>query len=150
MTEVVVNKGYTVEVKSWENDGDYTNVKKMTVESKELAVALVKMCTTLFCSKNSEKKGIGNSNYEYDKSKIRTTILSYLENNKEDFELFLNYLEGEESVPNLLTENDKINIVMEINFQLLGGTEYYYSRVCESCKIYYSPEDVVVNLVEYA
>lgn len=39
-----MNKGYRVTCTSWENDGDYYNTNFVTVDSKELALAIRELC----------------------------------------------------------------------------------------------------------
>jgi len=48
MKKVVVNKGYTLEVVSWENDSDSYKTKYKTVSTETEARAIVKICKELF------------------------------------------------------------------------------------------------------
>ena len=150
MTETIIKKGYTLEVTSWENDGDYYNTHKITTQNKELAIVLAKMCKELFCSKNNGKNGIGNTN-EGGEYKANLKILDYLEKNN-IFDIIVDYLaEEDEDWKSDIDENDandaKINVIMEINSRLMGNSDYYYSRVYSSHKLYYSPEDINIDLI---
>jgi hypothetical protein len=50
----------------------------------------------------------------------------------------------------LPSEQQQVDYLMELNYQLLGmPQENYYSRVCGSCLVTYSPEDVQVMNVTF-
>lgn len=132
----VISKGYTLSVTSWENDGDNYATNSTTFDSKELAVAVARMCMDLFQSiNNSKSKGIGNT---CDRSEATDLILEYMKKHPELYQ-----------DKNKTTDKDLIDICMEYNGDLLGGSEYYYSRVCESCSITYSPEDVYLETIDF-
>lgn len=129
--KVVAKKGYTIEVTSWENDGDNYNTKRMTVDNKEYALAILDMCKTVFASCNNGKGGIGNMNGgESDGAP----------------DIIMNYLVNYPIIKKGRTDQDEIiDMVMDINYELMGSTEWYYSRVFEKGIIFYSPEDVEVE-----
>ena len=133
----VVNKGYTLSVISWENDGDNYRTKSKTYDTKEKAVKIAKLCKELFVSCNNGNGGIGNIN-EDDEEEANETILEWLENNP-------TFFENQEN----LDEEGLINDIMEINYNLMGGSEYYYSRVFQSASITYSPEDVYLEEIKF-
>lgn len=171
-TKKIVNKGYTLEVVSWENDGDNYRTKHLTVPTKEEALAVKHLCEVLFdCTDYEAELGIGNL-MEYDGDTAHRAICNYLLNNptllsihnlrtlelfkeevEEAFAEFLNkstylellpeYLEDETLIP-----DEWISMVMNYNYKLLGGSEYYYSRVCDNVEMYYYPDDVVAMLVD--
>ena len=58
MKKKVINKGYTLEVESFENDGDNYATNKVTYETSKLAISVARMCEELF---NSDVDGVGNS-----------------------------------------------------------------------------------------
>jgi hypothetical protein len=132
---IVVNKGYTLKVFSSENDGDLPSIIEKTYQDKNQAIEIAKMCKFLFSSKNSESKGIGNC---VDESEKCEKILDYVEYN-----------------PNLLQflddSNDQsiIETCLEYSFDLLGTSEFYISRVCHTCVIYYSPHNITVEEIVY-
>ena len=136
--EKVIQKGYTLSVTSWENDGDNYATESKTFESKELAIAVAQMCKNLFQSKNNGKpKGIGNM-MDDDGRKARPIILEYM---KEHPELYT-----DKKKPSDATLHD---ICMTYNGELMGYSEYYYSRVFEKATLTYSPEDVYLEKIKF-
>jgi len=168
----VISKGYTVEVTSWENDGDNYRTNSAVYSTKEEALAVKHMCEVLFdCTDYDSGGGLGNV-MDSDKYEAEQKIVSYfiknptllsiqkltlLESFKEavedEYSEFLikvtwlecleEYLEGQEIVP-----EDWVDIVNQYKYELMGGSEYYYSRICESAEVYYSPEDLYLEIVE--
>ena len=67
----VINKGYTITVVSWENDGDNYKTKSITVETIEEARVIHKICKELFMlydvgnSMNNEAKPIIKEYLQY-------------------------------------------------------------------------------------
>ena len=72
---LVIEKGYTLSVTSWENDGDNYRTKSQTFKTKELAIAIANLCKTVFCSCNNGEDGIGNSGYD---DKYDNIIIEYM------------------------------------------------------------------------
>lgn len=132
----IISKGYTLSVTSWENDGDNYKTESMTFESKELAVAVAKMCSTIFKSCNNGDGGIGNMSDGEDES-AHGIILPYMKAHPE--------LYPDENP----SDDELIDICMDYNSNLMGGSEYYYSRVFESCSLTYSPEDVFLEEIKF-
>ena len=128
---LVIKKGYTLKVVSWENDGDNYKTIYQTYQDKTYAKNIKKLCLELFLSKNNSEYGIGNTTP--DDNSYQETILSYLEENPD-------IIAGE-------TNDEKIDNVMDINYDLLGDSEYYISRVCDSAIITYSPEDLYLEII---
>jgi hypothetical protein len=163
----VVGKGYTLEVVSWENDGDNYRTKSMTFDSIEEAQAVKHMCEKLFSCNSEEDGGIGNL-MDDDDEEAKNIIVSYLikspdllyinnvENTpasfkeavEESFSEFLYKYDWKECLGEYLEglDDDELNswtgMVNHYNYELLGGSEYYYSRVYESSTLYYSEQDV--------
>lgn len=132
----VINKGYTITVVSWENDGDNYNTKSMTVDSREKAEAIYKLCTTVFISSNNGKGGIGNLD-EDSNDKGDKIIIKFM---KQYPILWEEYIQEIFDI-----DEQMIGVCMELyNYELMGCSEGYYSRVCESCTVTYSPEDIFV------
>jgi len=127
--KLVVREGYTLEVVSWENDGDNYRTKSMTFDDKETAVLVLEMCKVLFDSGN----GIGNmmkDEYTQAKSKI------------------IDYMKSHPSLCDDATDGDElVTICMDYNYKLFGNSEYYYSRVFESGVVYYSPKNIYFDIV---
>jgi hypothetical protein len=121
--ELVIEKGYTIEVTSWENDGDNYNTESMTVETLEEARRIYRVCNELF--KSDDEGGVGNSM----SGESEEVIEEYIENNPE-----LKLTEGE---------------IRDLSYDLMGSSEYYDYRVCESVSVTYSPEDIYLEKIEF-
>ena len=137
----VISKGYTLEVVSWENDGDNYKTKCQVFDTKEEALAVKNLCENIFLSSNNNiEGGIGNL-MEDEGAEAKLIIMHYLANNTyliKDIESF----ETNESY-----EDECIDLVMDYNYNLMGSSEYYYSRVLDSYSLYYSKEDVFLEEV---
>lgn len=125
----IASKGYTLKVTSWENDADNYNTLSKTYKDKDYAKGIAKMVSELFS--NESEGGIGNMD-ESPSSKI----LDYLSTNK--------VLENQETLDN----EEKVGLVMDINYELMGGSEYYTSRVFESMEFYYLPKSIYADKIE--
>jgi hypothetical protein len=123
--ELVIEKGYTLEVTSWENDGDNYNTESMTVETLEEARRIYRVCTELFKSCNKSEGGIGNSM----SGECEDVIEEYIKDN-----------------PELNLDEDTIS---NLAYELMGSSEYYDYRVCESVSVTYSPEDIYLEKIEF-
>lgn len=160
----VISKGYTLTVTSWENDGDNYKTKSLTVESEEEAKSLTQMCNTLFKSCNNGEGGIGNMcEGEEEGAKelivhfmIKHPVLidtSFIEENSELKNLI--NLKDEEAIEEAIEDLDDsileelVDTCMHYNNQLMGGSEYYYSRVCERVDVTYSDIDVFSQEVNF-
>ena len=146
----VISKGYTIEVTSWENDGDNYNTKHFTVDTIELAKSLYKLCTTVFVSSNNRKGGIGNLS-EDSASSAKSIIMKFMIKHPN---LYLgedtpptDYNEDEDDEDD--DENPLVQSCMEWNFRLMGCSEYYYSRVMHKCSVTYSPVDVFLEEITF-
>lgn len=143
--QLVISKGYTLEVRSWENDGDHGSTHKMTVQSKELAKTiydLMQLCR----SKNNPRKGqvgLGNTCDEFSESQKEAIINFFKENPILVKEYF------EEDPESITDESDYIDMFYEIAGTILGSSEYYACRVMESCKVTYSTEDIYLEIIEF-
>lgn len=140
----VINKGYTLEITSWENDGDYYRTKTKTVETKEEAKMLYDICTTLFKSCNNGEGGIGNS---MDREELET-VLEYYESNTDvlTIEPFID-------LKSRINDDDAEDLIfdcfLEIAYDLMGNSEYYDCRVCESVIVTFSPEDIYLEEIKF-
>jgi hypothetical protein len=120
--ELVIKKGYTLTVTSWENDGDNYRTESMTVETLEEARRIYRVCNELF---KSDEGGVGNSM----DGESEEAIEEYIENNPE-----LN-----------LTKEE----IRDLSYDLMGSSDYYDYRVCESVSVTYSPEDIYLEKIEF-
>jgi hypothetical protein len=129
----IAQKGYTLEVTSWENDGDNYRTKSQVFSDKNLAIAIAKMCETLFASKNRSTQGVGNSQSSEGEEKVLNYMKKHPElYDREDF-----------------TDDELLDICSEYHYGLLGYSEDYSFRVCESCVIYYSSKDIYLEKIKY-
>ena len=64
---LLLPKGYTLYITSWENDGDYYNTKDYSVDNKDIAKEILDLCN-LCVSGSNNKTTVGNG---YASSKIR-------------------------------------------------------------------------------
>lgn len=131
----VINKGYTLTVTSCENDGDDYKTKTKTVGSKEEAEKLFKVCSTLFKSCNNGEGGVGNAM----NGKENQTLIDYVENNPEMF-------------PELTDVEDEDMIMdyfSDLAYGLMGSSEFYDFRICKSCLVTYSPEDIYLEEIKF-
>jgi hypothetical protein len=130
MKTIVVNQGYTVTCVSWENDGDNYNTNSMVVQDIEEARALRDLCNMSSTGKN-HRGGLGNCQELED---FKPKIVDFMKSNP----VLGTYKSDEKS----------FDLFGELNYELLGSSEWYGSRVCESVEITYSPEDVYAEIIE--
>lgn len=142
----VINKGYTLTVTSWENDGDNYNTLSKTVATKEEAKAWYEMMQ-LCKSENNQPNGViklGNTDEISDKqSKV---IIDFIEQNDLIFQ--------REILDEIKEEDNDVAEELEDWFferaaELLGSSEYYMCRVMESCTVTYLPEDIYLEEIEF-
>jgi hypothetical protein len=123
----VIDKGYNVSITSYEDGGNYRSTKTHFIEDKEDAKLIYKLCTELF----TENK-IGNCvNGEGD-----SIIAEYIKDNPELFK-------------NFFPEIDFVEFIYILGYELMGDSQYYDFRVCESCQIVYSPEDIYLEEIKF-
>jgi len=149
----VISKGYTITVTSWENDGDNYRTKSMTVESEDEAKAITEMCKTLFKSCNNRGCGIGNM-MDDEADQAKEVIAEFMINHpvliKEFLEENPGLIDGLDVEDIDETSLDRLaDICMKYNNSLMGGSECYYSRVCEKVEVTYSDKDVFLEEVKF-
>ena len=79
--KLMIEKGYSLEVKSWENDGDLSRTNLVHLKTKEEAEAVRQMCKELFVGCQNGENGIGNL-MEDEYSEGESTIFEYLLRNQ--------------------------------------------------------------------
>lgn len=131
----VISKGYTLTVVSWENDGDNYKTQQVTVEDKNVAAALVKMCRELLLSINNSTTGVGNAT-EYETETAEKLVVEFMKSNPV---LCNGKSEAKKLIP----------IARDWIYNLVDSSEYYYARVCESVSVTYSSEDVYLEEVNF-
>jgi hypothetical protein len=166
----VVSKGYTFEVTSWENDGDNYQTHSATFKTKKELSLVKTMCEDLFTSSSNGGKGIGNLDLEEFKSAV-TTIIDYflvhpglLELHKLDYPTESDIREAYKDCVDYtgdnwnefsfayVESNAKMasswhDMAMNYNYQLLGYSDCYYSRIAESNTSHYSDKNVYLEEV---
>lgn len=136
----VIQKGYTIKVISWENDGDFYNTKFYNTDSLEKAKAIVELCKTLFRSANNVEGGIGNTTVydEDDYEKVFEIVIPFMKNHPE--------LLKDKTI---VSDEDLYEICMDYAFELMGSSEFYVTRVCQSVEVTYSPLDIEVEEIVF-
>lgn len=142
----VISKGYTLEITSWENDGDYSDTKTITVKTKEEAKMIHQICTTLFKSCNNGANGVGNST---DRERD-FAVIEYYEENKDTltYEPFIE-LNAIMEVGDYESEDLIFDFFLDFAAVLMGSSDFYDFRVCESVTVTYSPEDVYLEEIKF-
>lgn len=136
MNKLIVKKGYTITVDSWENDGDYNNTNSKTVETEEEAKAYYNIMQTCKSFGNNDSFS-GKDRLQMRECLAKNPIL--LEKQNIEFEVF-----------SLEMGLDEIqDIFMEYAYDLLGHSEYYSCRVMEKCTVTYSPEDIYLEEIKF-
>lgn len=145
----VISKGYTLEIVSWENDGDHYNTVSITVSSKECARAIHKLCTELFKSgSDRENPGVGNSTRCFEPNEEDPILQSWIEKNMESLLVILKEY-CEETDPKNLSYDEASDLISELAHDLMGSSEFYSFRVCKSCEIFYSEVDVFAEEITF-
>lgn len=134
----VVNKGYTLTVVSWKNDGDDYNTQSKTV--KTIKEAKVWWDMMLLCKDGCNNKiSLGNS-YDGFSKKQEEIAKDFL---KENYKILLPNDNIKEN------EDDLVDWFCDLASELLGSSENYMCRVMESCVITYSSEDIYLEKIEF-
>lgn len=137
----VINKGYTLTVVSWENDGDHYATNSKTVETLEEAKVwwdMMQLCD----SKNNQPNGIvklGNSYDGFTPQQEEVAVDFIMKHHKT-------------LLPDDNIEEDEDGLVYlfsDLAGELLGYSEYYACRVMESCSVTYSAEDIYLEEINF-
>ncbi|MCP4520979.1 MAG: hypothetical protein GY827_04675 [Cytophagales bacterium] len=120
---LVVAKGYTITVNSWENDGDHWNTNEISSESKEYIDAVIELLDLI--------KTWGNDREPSD----------YIEQLKEWTIKNIKAINGTEDA-NSLSDFDKEDIPLDIIYELLDDSDYYTFRILNDYLVTYSEEDI--------
>jgi len=113
-------KGYRIEVHSYEGDGDNVSTESITVNTKECAKAIHKLCTEVF------------DGFTY-------TIEEWVKLNPENLEIIKNELD--------LNYEDDEDIIYDLERDLMNISEY--KRYCNSCEVFFVKEDVFVEEIVF-
>ena len=136
-----IEKGYTLTVKSWENDGDNYNTKTKTVQTLEEAKVwwdMMQLCK----SKNNQPPNIillGNS-YDGFTSKQKEVAKNFIIKHHE-------ILLPEDNIEE--HDEDLADWFCDLASELLGSGDNYSCRVMEECIITYSLEDIYFEEIKF-
>ena len=137
--KLIIEKGYRIEVTSWENDGDDYRTIVHTVSTIE-DVMFIKMILSQSTSKYDGVENIlniGNA-MEDEYETYEEPIISFMKTIT-NFSIF---------DPKKLNDKELFNKFMDVISRYLGVSEYYFSRVLEKITVYYSDVDVFLKEVE--
>lgn len=140
MKKIVFKAGYTLEVESWENDGDNYRTKYCHVDTIEGVKATLEVCKNLFGMGESSPYDISNCGHNSCKD-YTDTVKEFFDEHKDIKKYF--EIEGRE-----LSDNDLVTIIQDLGYDLMGSSEYYDFRVCESISILYTPVDIMMEEIK--
>jgi len=135
-----INKGYTLTVKSWENDGDNSRTESKTVATEKEAKVWWEMMQ--LCKSKNENRNVitlGNTYDGFNKNQKEVAI-DFI---KEHHEVLLPDDDIEANEENLA------DWFCSLAGELLGYSENYTCRVMESCVITFSLTDIFVTEIKY-
>ena len=132
---LIVPKGYTLSITSWENDADYYATNDYTVDNKELAKEILDFCNMCRSGSNNQTT-VGNGHAQERKNII--------------IEFFKTHpLISEHLDVDINKEDSILDAFYELTYELFGSSEYYDCRVFDSAIVTYSPDDVYVEKVSF-
>ena len=137
--------GYLVRVTSWENDGDYRNTKEIQLDTLDHVVTVVALCKLLGPGPGSD---FGNM-YEPDEEELQQfeQAIAALPGIKHF--IHDNFSDSEADIENPESSMSYMDYILEFLYELgLTGSEHFFTRVCESIKVYHIPVDVLVQEIE--
>lgn len=136
--------GYLIRVTSWENDGDHYNTREIQVDTEQKARDTVAFCN-LFRSHSRCKDNIGNLCEGSTSRLARRVFRNFYLTHPGFVEADLTDCKTEEEETDIICD-----VLIDSAYDLgLGGSEYFYTRVCEKVEVYYIPADVVVEQVNF-
>ena len=144
--KLIVKKGYTLTVVSWENDGDNYNTKTKTVETVEEAEALYKLMQLCRSKNRGDRNSLGNSIDDFSASQLKM-LGDFFRQNPIVLKEFFGHnpeLDVED-----IDDETYAEYFDELKGDLLGYSEYYLCRVMESCTVTYSPEDIYLDVITF-
>lgn len=140
--QTIIPAGYRITVVSWENDGDNYNTKVSEGWTKEEVAFLVPFIKVVTAH-------LGN---EYDpddeqKDEVADIVEALVEKNPA-----IHLSERLKDYFRLATEEEKedeyysrLDGSSELLYDFVGGSEYYWTRVCESIKVEYIPNEIILQ-----
>ena len=132
---LIVPKGYTLSITSWENDADYYATNDYTVDNKELAKEILDFCNMCRSGSNNQTT-VGNGHAQERKNII--------------IEFFKTHpLISEHLDVDINKDGFIMDAFYDLAFYLFGSSEFYDCRVFDSAVVMYSPTDVYVEKVSF-
>jgi hypothetical protein len=132
----ILEKGYTLRITSWENDGDNYRTEIFQTQDKATAEEVKRFCDR-FLSKPSEG-GYGNA---LDLTKEDEKHIRH------DLKKFPLLFPPEEYAEDSKGQRKLIWHAIDFAQELTGPSEFYTFRVVEDCEILYSEEEVFAQKV---
>jgi hypothetical protein len=142
--KLIVKKGYTLTVVSWENYGDNYNTKTMTVETVEEAETFYKLMQ--LCKSKNNGGLLGNSHDEYNARQL-TALGDFFRENPAALKGFFKYNPDLDVTD--IDDETYAEYFDDIKGDLLGYSEFYLCRVMDSCTVTYSPEDIYLDVIKF-
>ena len=131
---LLLPKGYTLSITSWENDGDYYATNDYTVNNKDLAKEILDFCN--LCASGSNNTTTVGNGYVYSRQKL---IVEFFKQHK----LLADHLH--------VNLNDEVSIMdafYDLTYNIFGTSECYDCRAFSGAAIVtYSPDDIYVEKV---
>lgn len=147
--QTLYHKGYLIRVTSWENDADNYNTKEIQVETEQEARTVLALCNLLRSRYRVSYATFGNM-YEPSDSDIQgfAIAVAAVPGIKEFVQRVFPGIEEDQENPEC--GFGYMDAIMDILYDLgLSGSEYFYTRVCESVQIFCIPADIVVEKMEW-
>lgn len=139
MTVKIGNKGYTITVVSWENDGDNYNTKSIIVDTIDKARDYYELMQ--LCVSENNRPGM--------EFRLGNTYDGF---NKDQIQLIVDFFKSHPNIcgDNVFEDDDEyVDFFYELSYDLLGGSEYYVCRVMENCIVTFLEEDVYAEKIEF-
>ena len=130
--KMILKKGYTVTITSWENDADHYATKSKTYDTLEYSMAILTMLKELLGTNYGSENCIANLSNE---GKEEEVIIRYIREHEE-------ILNGE-----ILKDEILLDFFQDIHYDLLGNSDFYPYRVFETGDIVFSPIDIMAEEV---
>ena len=130
---LILPKGYTLSVTSWENDGDYYNTKDYTVDNKELAKEILDFCNLCRSGSNNQTT-VGNGYAQ----KRKNIIIKFFKTHP----LISEHLDVDINKDGFI-----MDAFYDLAFYLFGSPEYYDCRAFSDATVIYSPVDVFAEKI---
>ena len=110
-TQVMFEKGYTLEVESWENDGDNYRTKYYHVDTIEGVDAIIKICDNMFDMSYTPTHSISNNIYNSFED-YEDIVKDFFEQNEDVRKYF--------KLDDNFSNEDVIFIIQELGYELMG------------------------------